>query len=74
MFGSTGVQKLTVDFWDGSGTGLTVLETAGPNESGNTTYILNGQKWIKNDKICPFWRLFENLKLAVKQCYQTDQL
>ena len=22
----------------------------------------------------PFWRVFENLKLAVKQCYQTSQL
>ena len=31
-------------------------------------YILSGQKLIKND---PFWRVFENLKLAVKQCYQT---
>ena len=36
-------------------------------------YILNGQKLIKNDKNCPFWRVFENLKLAVKQCYQTGQ-
>ena len=30
-------------------------------------YILNGQKLIKNVKIGPFWRVFENLKLAVKQ-------
>ena len=34
-------------------------------------YILSGQKLIKNAKNCPFWRVFENLKLAVKQCYQT---
>ena len=33
-------------------------------------YILSGQKFIKNGQ---FWRLFENLKLAVKQCYQTGQ-
>ena len=33
-------------------------------------YILSGQKLIKNG---PFWRVFENLKLAVKQCYQTGQ-
>ena len=33
-------------------------------------YILNGQKLIKNG---PFWRVFENLKLAVNQCYQTGQ-
>ena len=31
-------------------------------------YILSGQKQIKNG---PFWRVFENLKLPVKQCYQT---
>ena len=36
-------------------------------------YILSGQKLIKNDKNGPFWRVFENLKLAVKQCYQTGQ-
>ena len=29
-------------------------------------YILSGQKFIKNPKNCPFWRVFENLKLAVK--------
>ena len=33
-------------------------------------YILSGQKFIKNAKNGPFWRVFENLKLAVKQCYQ----
>ena len=36
-------------------------------------YILSGQKIIKNAKNCPFWRVFENLKLPVKQCYQTGQ-
>ena len=36
-------------------------------------YILSGQKFIKNAKNDRFWRVFENLKLAVKQCYQTDQ-
>ena len=36
-------------------------------------YILNGQKLIKNAKKSPFLRVFENLKLAVKQCYQTSQ-
>ena len=33
-------------------------------------YILCGQKFIKNAKNGQFWRVFENLKLAVKQCYQ----
>ena len=36
-------------------------------------YILSGQKLIKNAKNGRFWRVFENLKLAVKQCYQTGQ-
>ena len=34
-------------------------------------YIMSGQKLIKNAKNYPFWRVFENVKLAVKQCYQT---
>ena len=34
-------------------------------------YILSGQKLIKNAKNGSFWQVFENLKLAVKQCYQT---
>ena len=36
-------------------------------------YILSGQKLIKHAKNVAFWRVFENLKLAVKQCYQTSQ-
>ena len=36
-------------------------------------YILSGQKLIKNAKNGPFWQVFENLKLVVKQCYQTGQ-
>ena len=36
-------------------------------------YILSGQKIIKKAINGPFWRVFENLKLAVKQCYQTGQ-
>ena len=30
-------------------------------------------KLIENAKNGLFWRVFENLKLAVKQCYQTGQ-
>ena len=37
-------------------------------------YILSGQKFIKNANNGLFWLDFENLKLAVKQCYQTGQL
>ena len=36
-------------------------------------YIVGGQKLIKNAKNGQFWRVFENLKLAAKQCYQTGQ-
>ena len=36
-------------------------------------YILSVQKLIKNAKNCPFLQVFENLKLAVKQCYQAGQ-
>ena len=31
----------------------------------------SGLKFIKNAKNGQFWRVFDNLKLAVKQCYQT---
>ena len=34
-------------------------------------YILSGQKLIKNAKNVSFGRISKNLKLAVKQCYQT---
>ena len=34
---------------------------------------LSGQKLIKNAKNGQFGRIFEKLKLAVKQCYQTGQ-
>ena len=33
-------------------------------------YILSGQKFIKKAKNGQFGRVFENLKLAVKQCFQ----
>ena len=36
-------------------------------------YILSGQKFNKNAENGQFLRVFENLKLAVKQCYQTGQ-
>ena len=37
-------------------------------------YILSGQKLVKNANNSQFWRVFENLKLAVKHCYQTGHL
>ena len=36
-------------------------------------YILSGQKFNKKAQKGPFWRVFENLKLAVRQSYQTGQ-
>ena len=36
-------------------------------------YIVSGQKLIKNAKNGAIWRVFENMKLTVKQCYQTGQ-
>ena len=34
----------------------------------------SGHKLIENAKNVEFWRFFENLKHAIKQCYQTGQL
>ena len=34
---------------------------------------MSGQKLIKYAKNCLFRRVYENLKLGVKQCYQTGQ-
>ena len=31
---------------------------------------MSGQKFMKNAKNSQIWRVFQNLKLAVKQCYQ----
>ena len=36
-------------------------------------YILSGQKLTKKAKNGQFLRVFENLKLSVKECYQTGQ-
>ena len=39
----------------------------------NYDYILSGQKFLKMPKNGPIRRVFENVRLAVKQCYQTGQ-
>ena len=36
-------------------------------------HFKSGQKLIENAKNGQFWLVFENLKLAAKQCYQTGQ-
>ena len=51
---------------------LKITEKVSYNSASEASYvyILIRQKFIKNIKNGQFWRLFENLKLAVKQCYQ----
>ena len=39
----------------------------------NYDYILSEQKFLKMPKNGPIRRVFENVRLAVKQCYQTGQ-
>ena len=39
----------------------------------NVARFARSSTTIKNAKKGSFWRVFENLKLAVKQCYQTGQ-
>ena len=48
-----------------------VLHSESKASEASYVYILSGQKLIKNAKNGSFWRVFKNLKLAVKQCYQT---
>ena len=50
---------------------LKITEKVSFNIASEASYFLSGQKLIKNAKIGQFWRVFENLKLRVKQCYQT---
>ena len=54
---------------------LKIIEKVSVNIASEASYvyILSGPKLVKNAKNGPFWRVFENLKLAVKQCYQTGQ-
>ena len=41
------------------------------NIANDYSCILSWSKLIKNAKIGQFWRVYENLKFVVKQCYQT---
>ena len=63
------VAKSTKSQW------LKITEIVSFNIASEASYVYNlsGQKLIKNAKNGPFWRVFENLKLAVKQCYLTGQ-
>ena len=53
---------------------LKITEKVSFNIASEASYIHNfsWQKFIKNDKTGWFWRIFQNLKIAVKQCYQTS--
>ena len=48
---------------------LKMTEKVSFNIASEASYILSGQKLIKNAKNGPFWGFFENLKFAVKQCF-----
>ena len=52
---------------------LKITEKVSFNIASEASYvfILSGQKFIKNAKNGPFWRVLEKLENAVKQCYQT---
>ena len=52
---------------------LKIIEKVSFNITSEASYvfIMSGQTLIKNAKNGQFWRVFENLMLAVKQCYQT---
>ena len=50
---------------------LKIAQKVAFNIASGASYILSGQKVIKNAKNGPFLPVFENLKLTVKQCYQT---
>ncbi len=54
---------------------LKITEKVSFNIASEASYVynLNGQKLVKNATNCSFWRVFENIKLTVKQCYQTGQ-
>ena len=62
-------------FWDGNHSVWKSQKKSHFNIANEASYvyILSGQKLIKKNKNGPFWRDFENLRLAVKQCYQTGQ-
>ena len=57
---------------NGSSRCLKITEKVSFNIASEASYVYNlsGQKLIKNAKNGPFWRVFKDLKLAVKQCYQ----
>ena len=52
---------------------LKIIEKVSINIASEASYVcsISKQKLVKNVKNGPFWRVLENLKLAVKQCYQT---
>ena len=54
---------------------LKITEKVAFNIASEASYvcILSGQKFIKKAKNGQFWRVFENLKFAVTQCYQTGR-
>ena len=64
--------RLSRSMWEKLAQCLKITEKVSFNIASEASYVW--QKVIKNAKNYSFWRAFENLKLAVKQCYQTGQL
>ena len=48
--------------------GLKITEKVSFHIASEASYILSSLKLLKNAKNSPIWRVFENLKFAVKQC------
>ena len=60
-----------LQFFAGLQQWLKFTENVSFNIASEASYVYNlsGQKFIENVKNGQFWRAFEILKLAVKQCY-----
>ena len=48
---------------------LKITEKVSFNIASEASYVYRVEKFLKNAKNSQFWRVFENLKLAVIQCY-----
>ena len=61
-------------FFSAKNTVFEIIEKVSFNIASEASYIyMSGEKFIKKAKNVQFWRVFENLKFEVKQCYQTGQ-
>ena len=68
--------RLSRSMWEKLAQCLKIREKVSFNIASEASYvwIFIGQNFFKNAKNGQFWQVLKNLKLAVKQCYQTGQL